>query len=122
MPRFVQGPSFDKYKRDLSVSSRNVKNSLALLLFLGLILTVISLLSISFIIIPSSITLMDLNLLSLYSLNIISDFYAQNTVLLVIFAISAIICLGFFVFYLVQISLHARNYFRIFTLERQEKR
>ncbi|MHA1552719.1 MAG: hypothetical protein ACTSQC_12325 [Candidatus Heimdallarchaeaceae archaeon] len=122
MPRFVQGPSFNKCKRDLSVSSRNVKNSLALLLFLGFILTVISLLSISFILIPSSITLMDLNLLSLYSLNIISDFYSQNAALFIIFSISAIICLGFFVFYLVQISLHARNYFRIFTLEKQEKR
>ncbi len=122
MPRFVQGPSFNKSKRELSVSSRNVKNSLVFLLILGFVLTVTSILSIFLIIIPSSITIMDLNLLSLYTLNIVSDFYALNAVLLVIFAISAIIFIGFFFFYLVQISLHTRNYFRIFVLERQEKR
>ncbi|MHA1621639.1 MAG: hypothetical protein ACTSVO_05800 [Candidatus Heimdallarchaeaceae archaeon] len=121
MPRFVQGPTFDKYKRELSVSSRSVKNSLALLLLLGFILTVTSILSFIFIVIPSSYTLMQLDLLSQYSINIISDFYALSPVLFIIFAISEIIFLGFFAFYLYQISIHAKNHFRIFTLQRQEK-
>jgi len=122
MPRFVQGPSFDKYKRELSISSRNVKNSLAFLLILGLILTVTSILSIFFIVIPSSYTLMELNILTFYTINVVSDFYSLNAVLFIIFSFTEIVFLGFFVFYLVQISLHARNYFRIFTLEKQEKR
>ncbi len=122
MPRFIQGPSFDKYKRELSISSRSVKNSLAILLLLGLILTVTSILGIFYIVIPSSYTLVELNLLSLYKINVVSNFYSLNAALFIIFAITEIVFLGFFVFHLVQISLHARNYFRIFTLEKQEKR
>jgi len=122
MSRFIQGPSFNKYKRELSVSSRGVKNSLAILLILGLILTITSMLSIFFIVIPSSYTLVELNLLTGYKINVVSDFYSQNVGLFIIFAITEIVFLGFFVFHLVQISLHARNYFRIFSLEKQEKR
>ncbi len=122
MTRFDQGPSFNKYKRELSTSSKNVKNSLVFILILGFVLTITSILSIFFIIIPSSFTVMELDLLSLYAIEIISDFYALNAVLFIIFAISEIIFLGFFAFYLVQISLHARNHFKIYSLEREEKR
>ena len=122
MPRFVQGPTFDKYKRELSVSSRKVKNSLTFLLISGFILTVVSILSLFLIVNLSSYPIMELNLLSFYSLNVISDFYSLNAALFIICSFTEIVFLGFFVFYLVQISLHARNYLRIFTLERQEKR
>jgi hypothetical protein len=122
MPRFIQGPSFDKYKRELSVSSRKVKNSLAVLLLLGLILTITSMLSIFLIVIPSSYTLVELNLLTWYKINVVSEFYTLSAVLFIIFAITEIVFLGSFVYHLVQISLHARNYIRIFTLEKQEKR
>ncbi len=122
MTRFDQGPSFNKYKRELSASSRKVKNSLTLMLFLGFILTITSILSIFLIVNPSSHTLLNLGLLSLYDIDIVSSFYALNSILFIIYALTEIIFLGLFVYYLVQISLHAQNYFKIFTLERQEKR
>ncbi|MCG3222926.1 MAG: hypothetical protein H7647_00560 [Candidatus Heimdallarchaeota archaeon] len=122
MPRFIQGPSFDKYKRELSVSSRKVKYSLATLLLLGLILTITSMLSIFFIVIPSSYTLVELNLLTWHKIDVVSEFYSLSAVLFIIFTITEIVFLGSFVYHLVQISSHARNYFRIFALEKQEKR
>ncbi|MBY9002259.1 MAG: hypothetical protein KGD64_15170 [Candidatus Heimdallarchaeota archaeon] len=122
MPRFIEGPSFNTQKRDLSNSSKSIRNSLLVLVLSGTALTIISILLLILVIPLSGFSVMELDILAFYMVSYLSELYFLNSLIFILLAITIIVFLGSFIYYLGRIMLHARNHFKMYRFEKQERK